>query len=153
MVNRYELSLSQSQMTMKLLLFTYIVSLYHCQDIYRTLRFPLKNYVRVVLTSRWYLIYVICVYFRIDVFKTYCVVFLFCIVFLLCALCAVFWFVHYWLFLRYSLTFIWLQSQIIGCCTINVNSPTAYTCFIAHILYLSNFIDKTSIIMMWIMLI
>jgi hypothetical protein len=117
-------------------------SFYHCQDIYRTFRFPHKNYFRVVLTSRWYLIYVICVYFRIDVFNIYCVVFLFCIVFLLCALCAVFWSVHYWLPLQYSLTFILLQNQIIWCCAINLNSPTVHKCFIEHILCLSNIIEK-----------
>jgi hypothetical protein len=98
--------------------------LYHCQDFYRTLRFPhtqlcsFRFYLKLISYLRY-----MCV-LRIDVFNTYCVVFLFCIVFLLCALCAVFWFVHYWLPFRYSLTFILLQSQIIWCCTINLNSLT-----------------------------
>ena len=53
--------------------------------------FRIKYYVLFAFTSSWYLIYVICVCLRIDVFNTYCVVFLFCIV-LSCALCAVYWF-------------------------------------------------------------
>jgi hypothetical protein len=51
------------------------------------------------------LIYVICVRLRIVVSRTYCVFVLF--FFVLCTLCCQFlWIVHFWLPLRYSLTFI-----------------------------------------------
>jgi hypothetical protein len=98
------------------------------------LRFPHENDVRFVLTSNCLyenscLIYLICVCLRIVVSKTYCVVFLFCLsssclpyvarfsrlccvfvllVFVLFTLCCqVLWVVHFWLPLRYSLTFIY----------------------------------------------
>ena len=76
--------------------------------------FPLrcshKNYVRFVFISSWLLegsclIYVIYVWFGIVVCNTYCDFVLF--VFVLCTLCCQFlWIVHFWLLLRYSLTFI-----------------------------------------------
>ena len=76
--------------------------------------FPLRcshiNYVRFVFISSWLLegsclIYVIYVWFGIVVCNTYCDFVLF--VFVLCTLCCQFlWIVHFWLLLRYSLTFI-----------------------------------------------
>jgi len=54
------------------------------------------------------LIYVICVCFRIVLSNTYCVVFLLCFFVVLCTLCCqLLWIIHFWLSLRYSLTFIW----------------------------------------------
>jgi len=58
----------------------------------------------------WGLIYVICVCLRIVVSNTYCVVFLLCLS-SSCVLCTLFcqflWIVHYWLPIRFSLTFIY----------------------------------------------
>ena len=77
------------------------------------LRFPHENDVRFIFVSSFmwedeYLICDFCASLRIGVSSTYCVVVFFCLFsIVLCTLCCQFlWIVHFWLPLRYSLTFI-----------------------------------------------
>ena len=59
------------------------------------------------------LIYVICVCLRIVVPNTYCVVFFVLFYFVLCTpYCQFLWIVHFWLPLRYSLTF--MQNSLVS---------------------------------------
>ena len=71
------------------------------------LQFPHKNDIRFVVTSSCLqkdscLIYAFCASFRIAVSNAYCDLF----VFISCLCCHFLWIVHFWLPLRYSLTFI-----------------------------------------------
>ena len=80
--------------------------------LWRPLRFTHRNDVRFafafsVLWECLCFFYIIFVCLHIVASNTYCVVFLFCFFFVLCTLCFQFlWIVHFWLPLRYSLTFI-----------------------------------------------
>ena len=77
------------------------------------LRFPHKNEVRFVFTSKLYVgRHMSCLSYLCSGVQCCCVVFLFLFFFVLCARCCQFlWIVLFWMPLKYSLTFIYYTYQ------------------------------------------